>query len=152
MWYLDHQELGNINQISLDFCFIVGELPPPCNLTSYRFETNGVIFKLVVCSLLQHCFTDLILCDRIFLLGRIFLKVINTMLPKVILEIKFISIVINLNFDSHRASWKSFMVCFKIDSVRFDIFFKEPQNNRAKALFGIVAIKVPDCPNRKIFF
>lgn len=43
------------------------------------------------------------------------------------------------------------MACFIFDLLRFDIFFKEPQNDMARALLGIIGVKVSACLNRIIF-
>lgn len=44
------------------------------------------------------------------------------------------------------------MVCFKFNSIRFDIFFKRLQNDRAKTCLDIVGIKAPVCLNRIISY
>lgn len=68
------------------------------------------------------------------------------MVSKVIFEIKFISIAINLYFDPHKSFLEIFYVCFKFNAVRFDIVFKGPQNDRTKTLLGSVALKCVRAP------
>lgn len=38
------------------------------------------------------------------------------------------------------------MICFKFYLVRFDIFFKGPQKDRANNLLDIITIKILACP------